>query len=172
MKAALSCAVIGAALTLLSPSMGAAQPVHFSKLLPFLPDQVEGFTAQKPDGSTTSMSGFSMSQVSREYRKGEGEGEQRVTLKISDGTGNEAFKAMHAAMPEFSNETTEGYEKGFKLDGNPAVEKYNTEGKDGQLTVFLGGQFLVEVEIDGLEKEALQAWLKKIDVKKLVATKP
>lgn len=164
--------VATAAFVLLSAMTAAAQPVHFSKILPLLPDKVEGFTAEKPDGSTTSMAGFNMSVVSREYRKGEGDDEQRVTIKISDGTGNEMFKAMHAAMPEFSNETTEGYEKGFKLDGNPAVEKYTTESKEGSLTVFLGGRFLVETETHGLDKDAMQTWLKKIDLKKLAELKP
>ena len=164
--------VIGAAFIVLSAMTAAAQPVHFSKILPLLPDKVEGFTAQKPDGSTTTMAAFSVSNVSREYRKGEGDNEQRVTIKISDGTGNEMFKAMHAVMPEFSSETTEGYEKGFKLDGNPAIEKYTTESKEGSLTVFLGGRFLVEVETHGLDKDAVQTWFKKIDVKKLAELKP
>ena len=150
----------------------AAEPVHFSKLLPLLPDKVDGFVGDKPEGSTSSAMGFKVTEVSRTYHKGKADAEQTVALKITDGTGNQFFAAAHAAVPQFSNETTEGYEKGFTLDGYPAIEKYTTESKDGSLSVFVGSRYWVEINVNGLDGQELQAWWKRIDAKKLAALKP
>ena len=150
----------------------AGEPVHFNKLLPFLPDKVDGFTAEKARGSTGGAMGFKMTEVSRIYHKGAEDAPERVTVKITDGTVNQYFAAAYAAASQFSNETTEGYEKGFTLDGYQAVEKYSTESKNGQLTVMVGGRYLVEIDIDGLESKDLQEWWKKIDAKKLAELKP
>jgi hypothetical protein len=147
-----------------------AGPVHFSRLVPLLPDKVDGFVAGKADGSTASMGAFKLTEVSRTYYKGSEDAAEHVTLKIIDGTGNPGFAAMHA-LPEFSSETTEGYEKGIKVDGYPAVEKYTTESKSGELTVIVDGRFLVSVNIEGFDSQALQAWWKKVDAKQLAALK-
>jgi hypothetical protein len=164
----------GVAAFLLSTAAGAqpgGEPVHFSKLIPLLPDKVDGFVAAKPNGSTTAAMGFKVSEVSRVYHKGKEDSDQTVTVKITDGTGNQFFAAAHAAAPEFSSETTAGYEKGFKLDGNPAIEKYTTDGKNGSLTVFLGERYLVQVDVNGLPGNSMQDWWKKIDAKKLIELK-
>ena len=148
-------------------AQSAVEPVNFSKLLPFLPDKVEGFAPGKPQGSTTSAMGFKLTEVSRSYHKGKEDSEETVSVKITDGAGNQFFAAAQAAIAQFSNESTEGYEKGFTLDGYPAIEKYTTESKDGSLRVFVAGRYLVEIEVNSLESKALQEWWKKIDAKKL-----
>ena len=155
----------------LAVAQQATEPLHFSKLLPFLPDKVEGFVAEKAQGSTTSAMGFKITEVSRVYRKGKEDAEEAVTLKITDGAGNQFFAAAHAAAAQFSNESTEGYEKGFTLDGYSAIEKYTNDSKDGSLTVFVTGRYLVEVDINGLDSKALQEWWKKLDAKKLAELK-
>lgn len=147
------------------------EPVHFSKLVPFLPDTVEGFVAETPGGSTSSAVGFSLTEVSRTYHKGTEDAEEKVTVRITDGTGNQFFGAAHAAATPFSKETPEGYEKGFTIDGAPAVEKYTNESKEGTLTVLVAGRYLVEISVTGLESAALEEWWKKIDAKKLAELK-
>jgi hypothetical protein len=144
----------------------AAEPVHFSKLLPFVPDKVEGFVGSKPEGSTTSAMGFKLTEVSRTYHKGKEDAEETVTVKITDGAGNQFFAAA-----QFSNESTEGYEKGFTLDGYPAIEKYTIDSKDGSLSVFVASRYLVQIDVANLESQALQEWWKKIDAKKLAELK-
>lgn len=147
------------------------EPVHFSKLLPFLPDKVDGFVAEKAEGSTNAAVGFKITEVSRTYHKGKEDADETVTVKITDGAGNQFFAAAHAAAMEFSHESTEGYEKGFKLDSYPAVEKYTSESKNGTLSVFVSDRYLIEIDINGLDSKALQEWWKKIDVKKLIDLK-
>lgn len=147
-----------------------AEPAHFSKLMLLLPDHVEGFVAEKAEGSTTAAVGFKLTEVSRRYHKKDNT-EATVLVKIVDGTGSPEIAAAHAAMAQFSHESTDGYEKGVTLDGSPAVERYTNESKDGSLTVVVAGRYLVTIEIQGLDSPTLQEWWKKIDVKKLVELK-
>src|SRR5438046_6391743 len=44
--------------------------VDYSKLLPLLPDAPPGWTADKPEGSTTDVGGFKLTNVPRDYPKG------------------------------------------------------------------------------------------------------
>src|SRR4029453_12147428 len=47
--------------------------VDYQKLLPILPEAPSGWTADKPEGSTEDVGGFKITNVHRDYRKGEGE---------------------------------------------------------------------------------------------------
>jgi hypothetical protein len=159
---------------LLAGSANAAEPVEpvdSAKLLPFLPDSVEGFVADKPHGSTSTAMGFQLTEVSRVYHKESEDREESVTVKLTDGAGNQFFTTAHAVVAESKTENTEGYEKGLKLDGFPAIERYTYESHDGTLTVFIGSRYLVQIDVDGLDSEELQAWWKKLDAKKLAALK-
>ena len=149
----------------------AGEPIPFAKLLPFLPDNVDGFVADKAEGSTTAAMGFKVTTVSRTYHQGEKGSDKTVSVRITDGTGNQFFGAAHAMGPEFSHQSTDGYEKRFQLDAYPALEKYDNHGKTGSLTVFVSDRFLIEIETNGLDSKALQEWWKKLDIEKLKATK-
>jgi hypothetical protein len=170
------CAVAGAvvvALLLVNSARAAepAEPVDSVKLLPFLPEIVEGFVAEKPHGSTSTAMGFQLTEVSRVYHKGSEDGDETVTLKLTDGAGNEFFTAAHAAIADSKIENADGYEKGLKLDGFPAIERYTNESRDGSLTVFVASRYLVEIDIDGLDSKEMQVWWKRLNAKKLAALK-
>jgi hypothetical protein len=170
------CAVVGAvvvALLLVSSARAAepAEPVDSAKLLPFLPDLVDGFVAEKPQGSTSTAMGFQLTEVSRVYHKGSADGDATVTVKLTDGAGNQFFMAAHATTAEFKTENAEGYEKGLKLDGFPAIERYSNESRDGSLTVFVASRYVVEIDIDGLDSKEMQVWWKKLHAQKLVSLK-
>ena len=145
------------------------EPVEFTKLLPFLPEKVEGFVAERPQGTTSSAMGFQLTEVSRVYHKGSVDGEETVTVKLTDGAGNQFFTAAHSAVAELNTENAEGYEKGLQLDGFPAIERYTKESRDGSLTVFIASRYLVEIDIDGFDSKEMQAWWKRLDAKKLAA---
>ena len=170
------CVVAGAVVValLLADSARAGEPVEpvdSAKLLPFLPEKVEGFVAEKPRGSTGTAMGFQLTEVSRVYHKGSEDADETVTVKLTDGAGNQFFTAAHTAVAEFKTENAGGYEKGLKLDGFPAIERYSTESRDGSLTVFIADRYLVEIDVEGLDSTEMQAWWKKLDAKKLAALK-
>ena len=148
-----------------------AEPADSSKLLPFLPEKVDGYVAEKPQGSTSTAMGFQLTEVSRVYHKGSEDGDETVTVKLTDGAGNQFFTAAHAAMGEFKTENAEGYEKGLKLDGFPAIERYTPESRDGSLTVYVASRYLVEIDIDGLDSKEMRVWWKKLDARKLATLK-
>ena len=81
-------------------NMEPTDSVHFSEILPVLPDPPEGWSADDADGSTTqAMGGFSMSQGSRTYRRDK----KRVTITVADWAYNKAiympFILLHANEP-------------------------------------------------------------------------
>jgi hypothetical protein len=43
-------------------------------------------------------------------------------------------------------ETETGYEKSVKVAGFPGLEKFNTEGKNGELTIVANKRYIVEIE--------------------------
>lgn len=98
--------------------------------------------------------------------------EKQVTVKITDTSANQMIAMGFALGAQFSNESTEGYEKGYTLDGMPIHESYQSEPKSGTLATMAGGRFHVEIQVSGLEPEEMKAWLERVDVKKLAETKP
>src|SRR5438477_416127 len=55
------------------PPPDAPDVVDFSKLLPLLPEAPPGWKADKPEGSTSDVGGFKLTNVHRDYKKGEGD---------------------------------------------------------------------------------------------------
>lgn len=95
-----------------------------------------------------------------------------VTISISDTSANQALAMAFAVSAQFNNETTEGYQKSYSLDGNPVHENYENEPKTGSITTMVGGRFNLEVKVSGLSPEEMQAWLKRVDLKGLSQAKP
>src|SRR5205807_8093123 len=57
--------------------------VDYTKLLPLLPEAPPGWTADKPEGSTTDAGGgFKLTNVHRDYRKGEGDNAPTTSTSI------------------------------------------------------------------------------------------
>jgi len=62
--------------------------VDYTKLLPLLPEAPAGWTADKPNGSTTDVGGFKLTNVHRDYRKGEGDNVPTTAISILDSAAN------------------------------------------------------------------------------------
>lgn len=140
--------------------------VHFSKLTPFLGD-VAGWEAEKVQGQTVDAAGFKMTTVERTYRKGD----HSVNMHIMDYSESAPMLQAITAVWAFSSETTEGYQKGVTIDGAKGMEQFENEGKKGTMFLLVGGRYVVQVETHGLPPAELQAWVKKIDLKKLADVK-
>ena len=46
----------------------------------------------------------------------------------------------------YEKETESGYEKAVKVAGNPGFEKWNSEGKDGEVNAFINKRFILQIE--------------------------
>jgi hypothetical protein len=148
-----------------------SEVVDFSKLIPLLPDAPAGWTAEKPQGTTTDAAGFKMTNVHREYTKGEGGDASSVTLSILDASANREYMDAITGTWSMTSSSTEGYAKGVQLDGNAGYETFENEGKHGTLWVIVGKRFLVEIESHNVDPKELQEWAKRIDLKKLADMK-
>src|SRR5262250_878607 len=60
------------------------EAVDYQKLLPILPEPPQGWTADKPEGSTEDVGGFKITNVHRDYHQGEGEKAPTTAISIVD----------------------------------------------------------------------------------------
>src|SRR5438067_5407087 len=93
--------------------------VDYAKLLPILPEAPPGWTADKPEGSTSDVGGFKLTNVHRDYKKGEGDNAPTASISILDSAANPEYAAATTAAWNYNSQTTEGYSKSVTVDGYP-----------------------------------------------------
>ncbi|HEY4257646.1 MAG: hypothetical protein ACREFF_05715 [Candidatus Udaeobacter sp.] len=145
--------------------------VDYQKLLPILPQPPQGWTADKPEGSTEDMGGFRITNAHRDYHKGEGENAPTAAISILDSVANPDYVSATTAAWNSNSETNEGYGKSVTIDGNPGFEAFEKESKHATLWVMIANRFFVQVELQNQDPKELQDWIKRIDLKKLAAIK-
>jgi hypothetical protein len=145
--------------------------VDYAKLLPILPDPPTGWNADKPEGSTADVGGFRITNVHRDYRKGEGNKVPTAAISILDSAANPDYVAATTAAWNFKSETVEGYSKSVTIDGNPGFEAYEIEGKHSTLWLMIAKRYFLQIELQNQDPKELQEWLKRVDLKKLAAIK-
>ena len=132
--------------------------VDYSKLIPLLPDATAGWTADKPEGSTTDVGGFKLTNVHRDYRKGEGDKAPTTAISILDSAANPDYVEATTAAWNFTTTSTEGYSKAVTVDGNPGFETFENEGKHGTLWIMVAKRYFLQIETQQQEPTALQEW--------------
>jgi len=71
--------------------------VDYGKLLSILPDAPTGWTADKPEGSTEDVGGFRITNVHRDYHKGEGDKVPNAAISILDSIANPDYVSATTA---------------------------------------------------------------------------
>ncbi len=170
------CATVAFSLFLEASVRGQEEPQHFevvdfSKLLPLLPDGPSGWTADKPDGSTVDGGGFKITNVHRDYKKGDGDNAPTTAISILDSAANPDYVSATTAAWTVSTSTPEGYTKSLTIEGMPGFETFENEGKHGTLWLMVAKRYVLQIETQGQEAKDLQEWLKRVDVKKLAEVK-
>jgi len=145
--------------------------VDYQKLLPVLPDAPQGWLADKPEGSTEDVGGFRITNVHRDYRKGEGEKVPTAAVSILDSVANPDYVTATTTAWNNNSETSEGYSKSVTIDGNPGFEAFENEGKHATLWVMIAKRYFLQIELQSQDPKELQEWVKRIDLKKLAAIK-
>ena len=145
--------------------------VDYPKLLPILPEAPAGWTADKPEGSTSDVGGFKITNVHRDYHKGEGNDAPLVSISILDSAANPDYVTATTTTWKTSSESLEGYSKSVTIDGNPGFEAYEREQKHASLWVMIANRYFVQIEVQNLDPKELQQWIKRVDLKKLAAIK-
>ncbi|PYL22695.1 MAG: hypothetical protein DMF37_11610 [Verrucomicrobia bacterium] len=141
--------------------------VDYQKLLPILPDAPQGWTADKPEGSTEDVGGFRLTNVHRDYRKGEGDNVPTAAISILDSVANPDYVSATTAAWNNNSETSEGYSKSVTIDGNPGFEAFEKEDKHATLWVMIANRYFLQIELQNQDPKELEEWVKRVDLKKL-----
>jgi len=155
------------------PEPSAIPPlVDHEKLRAFLPEPPAGWSAEKPESSTTDTDEIRLSSAQRTYSKGMEEGSPSATVTIIDSTNNASFfDVAKKNQWEEASENEEGYDKRIEIDGMRAIEHYNKAAKTGSLSVFVGNRYFVQVELTNVDPKELREWLQRIDTRRLAELK-
>jgi hypothetical protein len=161
-------AALGSALA----SGTASDAVDFRVLKELLPDEINGMPRTSSDGEKNSAMGFTMSRAEARY---ETQGtNSSIKIQISDvgAMTGAAAMAMYAwASVEVDRENQTGYEKTTTIKGYRGYEKFDRQTNYGELSLMVGGRFMVELEGNEVGMDALKAALDKIDLGKLEGMK-
>jgi hypothetical protein len=145
--------------------------VDYQKLLPILPDAPPGWSADKPEGSTDDAGGFRITNVHRDYHKGEGENVPTAAVSILDSAANPDYVSTTTAAWNNTSETSEGYGKSVTIDGNPGFETFEKEGRHATLWIMVANRYFLQIELQNQDPKELQEWVNRVDLKKLAAIK-
>lgn len=143
--------------------------IDFRKLKELLPETLGGLKRTEASGEKNSFGEFSMSSANAEY----GEGDKTISLQIMDYGSNNPMMAMAGQMGamQIDRETETGYEKSVKIEGHSGIERYDGSDKSGELTLFVAGRFILQLDTDGLSKEELREVIGQLPVAKLAGLK-
>jgi hypothetical protein len=147
------------------------EAINYQKLLPILPDPPQGWGADKAEGSTEDVGGFRITNVHRDYHKGEGGKVPTAAISILDSVANPDYVNATTAAWNSNNESGEGYGKSVTIDGNPGFEAFEKESKHSTLWVMIANRYFVQIELQDQDPKELQEWVKRVDLKKLAAIK-
>jgi len=147
------------------------EAVDYQKLLAILPEPPSGWTADKAEGSTEDVGGFKITNVHRDYHKGEGEKAPSTAISILDSVSNPDYVSATTEAWKSNSDTSEGYAKSVTIDGNPGFETFEKDTKHAALWVMIADRYFVQIELQNQEPGELQAWIKRVDLKKLAAIK-
>jgi outer membrane murein-binding lipoprotein Lpp len=140
-------------------NMKPVDPIHFSELIKFLPEPPPGWESQPAKGTSNKMGEWSFTEVNRDYTQGD----KRMEVKILDWAFRKELYATFFIAAAFSQESTEGYNKGIKIGDEPGREEYKNESKNGTLSMLVGKRFFVTIEGSNIEAAELRQWWDRID---------
>jgi hypothetical protein len=109
---------------------------------------LSGWEKDKPTGERMTAP-VAFSEASVTYRQGDAS----IDAKIIDSGFNQILMAPFAMFLSagYEKETQDGYEKSVKVGEHPGWEKWNAEGKDGELNAVISKRFLLTLEGNGIE---------------------
>lgn len=150
----------------------ATDAVDFRVLKELMPEEINGMPRTSSDGEKNSAMGFTMSRAEARY---ETQGTNAsIRIEISDAgamTGMAAMAAFAWASMDVDRENDTGYEKTTTIKGYRGYEKLDRQTNFAELSILVGGRFMVELEGTEVGIDGLKAALDKIDLGKLEGMK-
>ncbi len=138
-------------------------PVSFRELINQLPNPPLGWERTEPEGSTTSMGEFRVSQAEATYRQGD----RRIQISLIDSVYNPALHAPFLIAASFSQESTSGFDRGLTFGSHPGRESYTNDSRSGTLAVLVERRFIVEIKGSDIEANDLRQWWDRLNIRQL-----
>lgn len=151
-----------------TPDGKTVEPVSFQELQAALPE-MSGWDRGAPMGERMTAP-VAFSEAETNYTSGEA----NVTVKIVDSAFSQMLIAPWAMFltAGYERQSGDGYEKSVNIAGNPGFERWNTEGKNGELNLVVAKRFLVTVEGDNInDTKVLHEFASRVDTGKLSTLK-
>jgi hypothetical protein len=149
----------------------AVEPVDFRELKVLLPERAAGIARSEIKGERNAVMGIKVSEATAEYATEEGSSIRIKIMDMGSVSGIVGLATVAWSRAEIDSETEEGYEKTTTFSGHKAFEKFNTASKDGQLSILVGGRFVVEIEGSNVTMDQLKTTAGQIDLGKLESMK-
>ena len=146
------------------------EPVDFRELKALLPENLGDLNRTSASGEKTSAFGIKVSEAEADYENDD----QCLNIKIMDMASMKKMVMMAQfgwMMSDFDRETDTGYEKTMTYKGIKGLEKYDTESEEGEIQLFVGERFVVEVNGSNIEMQDIKKALDRLDLKKLEGLK-
>ncbi|MGA3170874.1 MAG: hypothetical protein ABSE62_07645 [Chthoniobacteraceae bacterium] len=146
---------------------GNAPVVDAAQLIALLPPAPPGWSADKPEGSTSQSFDGQITTVDNSYVQGQADDAPTAAIHIIDSANNQQFQIATKALWSAVGSSPAGYDKTITVAGLPGFEHYANATQTGALWVVVGGRFFVQVETTRQPPSQLETWLSHIDLKKL-----
>lgn len=158
---------MGGAMTAGATGGKKVEVVDFRELKGMLPASLGGLKRTDATGEKSGAMGMVISTAEGKYSSDDG---KSISVKIGDIGSLSGIAGMAAyawATQEVDREGDHSYEKTTTFKGYKALEKYNKQTKSGDMSVLVGGRFIVEAEGSNVSMDALKAAIAGVDLRKL-----
>lgn len=149
------------------------EPVDFRTLTDMLPSSAAGLDQVDKSGEKSGISGMATSYAEARYENADGS--KRVTVKVTDVGSMTSLVAFGMAWMNMTidKESSSGYERTTKIDGHPALEKFEQgDGYSrGELTVVVANRYIVEAKGDGVSMSDIKGAVDDVDLGRLASMK-
>ncbi len=147
-------------------------PVDFRELKALLPETLGDLKRTNIEGEKVAAMGMNISNANADYS--DEQGDQSIDLKITDLGSVSGLSGMAAYgwyMVDIDKEDETGYEKTITYKGNKGYEKYDNQGKYGELSILVAKRFIIEANGNNVSMDHLKTAVDMIDLGKLESWK-
>jgi hypothetical protein len=165
-------AAMGAAVSGAANGNKKVETVDYKELKAMLPESLPGMKRTDATGEKSSAMGMQITNTEGRYSADNGGGS--MTIKITDigsMTGLAGMTAYAWASVNIDRESDTEYEKTSTIGGYKSHEKYNKSSKSGEVSVLVADRFVVDVNGNNVDMDAIKGALGKVDLGKLNSMK-
>jgi len=164
-------AAVGGLLGALGGALGGDHPkaaVDFKSLTALLPSELPGMKRTAASGESQGAMGIKTTSATGTYQGNTG----TIKVEITDMSAVSGLMGMAGALVQnTTSESDSGFERDQVIGGRTAHEKYDAPSKHGEITVMVAKRYQVELSGDGVDMNALEQAVGRIDFSRLEAMK-